>query len=512
MFDTATTSPSGRTAVAGPEAVRPSLTGLVELVDERLGDVRAESWTGEQAVAVVEAMERMVRRCQAVQLMALGRVAATGAWKADGSRSAPAWAARTLGVGFRQATSLVETSERLAGQPHLDRVLATGSVPVGRVVAASRVAAQVPAAEETLAQAAESCDPGELRATCRRVREAHESPEDRSHRHRASRRATSSVDDEGMFEFRAFGPPGEGVEFESLFRPWVDDALRDAVRAGSVGADIGAQSRWDALLAMARAAADRGSADADEAGAPPAGSGGSGPGGGSGADGRARAGGRRRRPASLARGRGSRVKVIVRVDLTALQRGHVLPGELCDVAGLGPVDVDAVRQLIDEGAFVAAVVTDTDADTPPPGPAPPDGSLAAPTLVAVAHLGRFAPDDPSSPASAVAGVISPSRSGGPGATFVDRVRQEAVPVGDLVHDHRAPDAAQRTALEFAHPTCSAAGCTMAFGLEIDHVDPWVDTHETRLTDLDRKCRPHHRAKTAEENGRRKRPPEAFLDN
>ena len=50
-------------------------------------------------------------------------------------------------------------------------------------------------------------------------------------------------------------------------------------------------------------------------------------------------------------------KVIVRVDLAALRRGMALPGETCDIAGVGTVPVDAVRQALGS-AFAAVVVTD----------------------------------------------------------------------------------------------------------------------------------------------------------
>jgi len=54
---------------------------------------------------------------------------------------------------------------------------------------------------------------------------------------------------------------------------------------------------------------------------------------------------------------GSQVKVIVRVDYTALLRGHVCPGELCEISGVGPVPISVVDDLLAEDAFLAAVVT-----------------------------------------------------------------------------------------------------------------------------------------------------------
>jgi len=61
----------------------------------------------------------------------------------------------------------------------------------------------------------------------------------------------------------------------------------------------------------------------------------------------------------------------VRVDLPALLRGRVADGEVCELAGFGPVAVSAVRDLIDTAdPFLAAVVT------------------RGQQVVGVAHLGR----------------------------------------------------------------------------------------------------------------------------
>jgi hypothetical protein len=42
-------------------------------------------------------------------------------------------------------------------------------------------------------------------------------------------------------------------------------------------------------------------------------------------------------------------KIIVRVDLGALLRGWPTEGEVCEIAGFGPVAVSAVRDMIDSG-------------------------------------------------------------------------------------------------------------------------------------------------------------------
>jgi hypothetical protein len=67
----------------------------------------------------------------------------------------------------------------------------------------------------------------------------------------------------------------------------------------------------------------------------------------------------------------SRAKTLVRIDLAALLRGRAVEGEVCEIAGFGPVAVSAVRELLQSGdPFLAAVVTNGEA------------------VVGVAHLGR----------------------------------------------------------------------------------------------------------------------------
>jgi hypothetical protein len=54
---------------------------------------------------------------------------------------------------------------------------------------------------------------------------------------------------------------------------------------------------------------------------------------------------------------GANAKIIVRVDHSALVRGYPVPGEVCEVEGVGTIDVATVRDWMTD-AFVAAVLTD----------------------------------------------------------------------------------------------------------------------------------------------------------
>ena len=58
------------------------------------------------------------------------------------------------------------------------------------------------------------------------------------------------------------------------------------------------------------------------------------------------------------RGSVSDVKVIVRVDHSALIRGEVESGEVCEIAGIGPVDLETVRGWVEGDAFKVAIATE----------------------------------------------------------------------------------------------------------------------------------------------------------
>lgn len=60
--------------------------------------------------------------------------------------------------------------------------------------------------------------------------------------------------------------------------------------------------------------------------------------------------------------------MVIRVDAAALRRGSLAEGEVCEIAGIGPVSLEAVRAQIPD-AHIAYVLADA-------------------TDVSVAHLGR----------------------------------------------------------------------------------------------------------------------------
>jgi hypothetical protein len=121
---------------------------------------------------------------------------------------------------------------------------------------------------------------------------------------------------------------------------------------------------------------------------------------------------------------------MIRVDLDTLLRGVPLKGELCEIAGYGPVPVSVIEELIArENPFLVGVLT------------------------------------------------------------------KAEQIIGVYHHRRRPTVHQKSALDFAHPTCAVAGCNARAGLQYDHREDWAKTKYTVYDLLDRLCTHHHNLKT-----------------
>ncbi len=76
--------------------------------------------------------------------------------------------------------------------------------------------------------------------------------------------------------------------------------------------------------------------------------------------------------AVTANGRTAPPTIVFRVDHTAFVRGHTVPGEICEIVGIGPVPVAVVQRLADDAIFKALITDGTD-------------------IRSISHLGRTIP-------------------------------------------------------------------------------------------------------------------------
>lgn len=279
--------------------------------------------------AVVVAEAAVIENLAAtVKALAAARCAAGEGWKAAGDRSVAAHLARSTGSSVRAAGEVLETARRLERLPALSAAARSGALSAAQVAAVADAAAVDRSAEADLVERARSSSLAELREHCGRVKAcARPDAEARRKAIHDQRFLRAWTDAEGAWNLRLRANPEVGAAVMAAIEAVRDRLFRQA-RAKGRREPTEAYAA-DALVELVTGA------------------------------GAART--------------GSRAKIIVRVDLPALLRAQVGPGEVCEIAGFGPIAASAVRDLLDTGdPFLAAVVT------------------TGQKVVGVAHLGRRA--------------------------------------------------------------------------------------------------------------------------
>jgi hypothetical protein len=303
-------------------------------------------------IAEVDALHDALARCERLlggaRMRLARRIDEAGGWQRAGAKSAAHHLARTTGTSVARANATIAASKRLAALPATDAAVRTGSLSIEQAAAVADGAEANPAAEPRLLAMCARRSLGELQEEASRAKAAADTDaEARRTRIRASRylRHQRTADGAGQISYRS--TLEEAAEVMALLGPFVDEVFHRARRAGVH--DRPEQYAADGLLAMARAAAaGRRSANAvtDEQGDLVL------------------------EPAKAAP---APAKLVFRVDWPAFQRGFPIDGEQCELAGVGPVPVSVIDEMLRSGdPFLAAVVT------------------VGKDVVNVAHLGRKA--------------------------------------------------------------------------------------------------------------------------
>ena len=300
--------------------------------------------TGEQAAVAVEDLAMAEKALGGTMLFLALRVAKTSAWQGRGFKTAADWLASVAGISVHEAHRHLGTARKAENLEKTKRAMREGKVSPGQADAVTDAASADPSAEDDLLDLAERDTTRNLREEAARRKAAATDSATRERRIRRERSVRRYTDVDGAFNLHLRGPAAVGTRIEALLRPHEEQAFRTG-RADGVR-DTFENRSYDAFIGLLGLGPDAAVEPVESAG--PA------------AD--------RARPAAKAPG-GSNVKVIVRIDHTALLRGHTIAGETCDVAGLGPISVESAKDLMGD-AFLAAVV------------------LKGRDVVNVAHLGR----------------------------------------------------------------------------------------------------------------------------
>jgi hypothetical protein len=322
---------------------------LAELVSA--GD--PDGVSGRAARELWAEFDRIERLGAAGKTLLARRIAASHQRDREGTRSAAESLARKSGTSTAAAKDAVDTSQRLVDQPELDQAVRRGQVSPLQAALVSAAAAADPSAEQRLVELAPRVSLAELREECARVKAAVDpDPDATSRRIHAQRRLRHYRDGEGGWNLSARGTAHAGAAFVTVLNAITDATFTAARRAGR-HEPVEAYA-FDALMAMAEHAAESTTTADPEAGGDGAGSAGrAGDPGIAAAGGESRSGcAERPRPSTSPRYLG-----LLRVDVAALRRGGVQGGELCEVAGVGPIPVSGAKELLGE-AIVKLIITD----------------------------------------------------------------------------------------------------------------------------------------------------------
>jgi hypothetical protein len=292
----------------------------------------APGMTGSQAAAELQAIASIKRLLAGAELSLAHRVDQTQAWRGSGATNSGEWLARVDGTSKADARRLLDTAARLDDQPLLADVARRGELSERQLAAVSEAAAVAPAAAERLVRHAQGRSLRELQEECERTKAAADrDAEARRARLHAQRSLRTWTAPDGAFKLLWSTTPEAGAELLARLKPF-----RDAEFARARTERRHEAPDADALLAMSQAGSGRDGAQR-----------------GAGAD--ANADEMDGAPAKV----GLPAKVIARCDWAAVRRGHLHEGEVCEIAGVGPVAPSVIAELVESGdTLLAAVLTD----------------------------------------------------------------------------------------------------------------------------------------------------------
>ncbi len=279
---------------------------------------------------LVAEFSRLEHLASAGVALAARRVAQTDLWKRGGHRSAAHWLDHVTGMGVGDAVRLLQAAETVEAAPDTLVALKAGRVSTREAKAIGAAEAADPGAGQRLLAAIDTRSTKETETDAARIvaSATSETPEAKAERHRRTRRIFHGVNADGMGFGGWLAPIAEHTRFVALLEAEQQQVFNEARARGDREPMVAYAA--DAFFRITDRAA-RKTPTVDGAGTVTT--------------------------SGEAVEDWSFTKVIVRVDLAALDRGAVAPGEVCEIAGQGPIPVADVWRMIDGDAFVAAVST-----------------------------------------------------------------------------------------------------------------------------------------------------------
>jgi hypothetical protein len=296
--------------------------------------VNVETIDGKGAAKLVGIADG-IRRCgDSLRTVAVGQVERTNAWKGEGAKNISEWLSSETDCAQYEAQSVVILANQLQHLPTTQAALLSGTLSNAQAVEVARGAIVDPNTESQLLKLATYATVRDLRDAASRVVAA---ATDEAARHRQihkSRSLRSWIDPDGAFIVKGRMTVANGAIVMAALKPIQDEIFKQARKSGNHQSPEAYAA--DALMALcaAKSVGAQGSS-----GTKPT--------------------------------RASAV-MNIRIDIDALKRGHTEHGEVCEIAGVGPIPVATASEYLGEAFLKLLVIDGTDIKT-------------------VAHMGRAIP-------------------------------------------------------------------------------------------------------------------------
>ena len=307
----------------------------------------AKALTPAQCDVVVRLAAQIEASAASIKALAAARSAESDSWRREGYRSASEKLADQAGMSPGAARRAMDAGQRMADQPEVAAAATAGELSLEQAAAVSDGVAAHPGAAAELIDKARNSSMPELNNEVANVKAAHCDQEVRRRERHGRRSWRRQTDRDGALQAHMFGHPEDGLKVWRVLDP-IRRRLIVLRREGGGPVEPLDALDYDALVLLCEIAAGKDGelrlADLLEEGLFPQ------------LDAEALAARSQPPlfstseppdPAPRKKRAGSPMKLMVRIDFSTFFRGVPLEGELCEIAGYGPVPVSVVKALVE---------------------------------------------------------------------------------------------------------------------------------------------------------------------
>ena len=298
--------------------------------------IEVDALDGKASARLVGIGDEIRRTGDSLRTVGVGQVERTNGWKGEGAKSISEWLSSETDCPQYEAQSVVVLANQLQHLPVTQAALRNGTLSNAQAVEVARGAIVAPNTETQLLNLAKHATVRDLRDASSRVVAAATDEAERHRQVHKSRYFKSWTDLDGSFNVKGRMTAANGALVMAALKPIQDQIFKVARKSGEHERPEAYAA--DALMALCE------KASASDSGV----------------------------GASTTKTTRSNAVMNIRVDIDALKRGHTEHGEVCEIAGVGPIPVASATEYLGEAFLKLLVVDGVDIKT-------------------VAHMGRAIP-------------------------------------------------------------------------------------------------------------------------